>query len=63
MFAKNPDGTKLLVLKVLSYNILADCYTKYFMFKYSKHGILRFKYRSHRILEEIKHSDSDIICL
>ena len=33
------------------------------MFKYVKHGYLNFKYRSHKILEELKYSNSDIICL
>ncbi|CDW80670.1 potential mrna deadenylase and ccr4-not complex subunit ccr4p [Stylonychia lemnae] len=52
-----------LFIKVLSYNVLADCYSHYFMFKYVDHSILKFKYRSFRILEEIKQSNSDIICL
>lgn len=52
-----------LFIKVLTYNILADCYSKYFMFKYVNHGYLNFKYRSHRILHEIRESNSDIICL
>lgn len=50
-------------LKVLSYNILADCYSKYFMFKYVRHVYLNFKYRSVRIMQEIKSSEADIICL
>ncbi|TNV78978.1 hypothetical protein FGO68_gene13172 [Halteria grandinella] len=50
-------------VKVLSYNILADCYSRYFMFKYVRHGNLNFNYRSLRILQEIKDSNSDIICL
>eukprot|EP00347_Sterkiella_histriomuscorum_P013489 403364523 len=52
-----------LYMKVLSYNILADCYSHYFMFKYVDHAYLKFGFRSYRILEEIKSSDSDIICL
>lgn len=47
----------------MSYNILADCYSQYFMFKYVKHGYLNFRYRSVRILQEIKESNSDILCL
>ena len=50
-------------MKVLSYNILADCYSKYFMFKYVRHGHLNFHYRSQRIIHEITESNSDIICL
>ena len=56
-------GSNHFKFKVLSYNILADCYSKYFMFKYVRHGYLSFQYRSHKILEELKHSNSDIICL
>ena len=33
------------------------------MFKYVRHGYLNFKYRSVRILQEIKSSEADIICL
>ena len=50
-------------VRVLSYNILADCYSKYFMFKYVKHGYLNFWYRSYRIMHEIRESNADIICL
>lgn len=33
------------------------------MFKYVRHGYLSFKFRSVRILHEIRESNSDIICL
>ena len=56
------DPNKLF-LKVLSYNILADCYSKYFMFKYVNHGYLHFPFRARRILNEIKEANCDIICL
>lgn len=48
------SGRISLKLKILSYNLLADCYSKYFMFKYVRHGYLAFKYRSARILHEIE---------
>ena len=55
-------------LNVLSYNILADCYTtdiyKDRMYQNKDRAVLQdFTYRSTRILKEINESDADIICL
>ena len=52
-----------LKIKVMSYNILADAYCNNYMFPYARRGTLNFKFRSTRIIEEIRSSNSDIICL
>ena len=55
-------------LNVLSYNILADCYTtdvyKERMYQEKDRAVLQdFNYRSTRILKEIEQSEADILCL
>ena len=49
--------------RVMTYNILADEYASSFMFSYVHSNILSFKYRSPRVMREIKEANPEIICL
>lgn len=50
-------------LKVMSYNILADHYTHKHLYPYADESVLDFEYRSHRVINEIQASNSDVILL
>lgn len=65
---KVTNGSPILTLRVLSYNILAGCYTglkpQNTYYKGMELNVLTdFEYRSQRILREIAETDADIICL
>ncbi len=49
--------------RVLSYNVLADCYTRPAYFPYVKPANLPFAARCVRVVEELKKTNADIICL
>eukprot|EP01016_Furgasonia_blochmanni_P039420 TRINITY_DN4893_c0_g1_i1.p2 TRINITY_DN4893_c0_g1~~TRINITY_DN4893_c0_g1_i1.p2 ORF type:complete len:155 (-),score=31.41 TRINITY_DN4893_c0_g1_i1:60-524(-) len=60
----NPSPPKFKEkIKVASYNILAGSYATSNMFPYCAKTFLDIKYRSKRILEELKDMNADIICL
>eukprot|EP00245_Coleochaete_scutata_P004697 TRINITY_DN1753_c1_g1_i1.p1 TRINITY_DN1753_c1_g1~~TRINITY_DN1753_c1_g1_i1.p1 ORF type:complete len:392 (-),score=44.80 TRINITY_DN1753_c1_g1_i1:60-1235(-) len=55
--------TGALSLRVISYNILAQVYTKSIMFPYSPKPCLRWKARGRNILEELRSFEADVLCL
>ena len=62
-FVKLESKSKEPAISVMTYNILADCYCLPNYFPYAQHSILSFTYRAPKILNEIKSTNADIICL
>lgn len=62
-FDSKIDLNSSKIFKILSYNILADCYADPDWLKQSKKEDLEFKARSLKILKQIQGFDCDIICL
>lgn len=50
-------------VRVVQYNVLADCYASTKMFPYARADVLSWGYRSFNILNELTSYDADIICL
>jgi mRNA deadenylase 3'-5' endonuclease subunit Ccr4 len=51
------------LIKVMQYNILADCYTKSDSFPYCPDKYLEWSYRFEKIMKTIVDSDADVVCL
>jgi len=50
-------------IRVLTYNILADCYTRQAWFPYCSPENLEFFNRGNKVIAELKATSADILCL
>ena len=63
VYDATPETPENRSFRVVSYNVLADCYTKDIYFPYADPGHLKFTTRANRVIKELTNSLPDIICL
>lgn len=63
VFDSTPETPDSRSFRVVSYNVLADCYTKDIYFPYTSPNHLKFSTRGNRVVKELTNSLADIICL
>jgi hypothetical protein len=56
-------GTVNASIRVMTYNVLADCYALPQWFPACPERLIRFTFRSRRIIDEIRHYQPDVACL
>ena len=63
--ARAPSSTASIDtrVRVLCYNILAECYSPPVWFPHCPAHYLKFKFRAQRIVNEVAHYQPDIVCL
>lgn len=57
------DVTTGHVFSLMSYNVLADCHTSPSTYPYRDSAHLDIKFRHQNLVEELRYSECDVICL